>query len=263
MELIRALEEVWTGIDVLFDSLTEDQWALPTSNTEWDIKDLAAHLGGLESLFLGLPQPDPPDGWTTDHTGLHQVTGLGVAARRSWSPTEVLAEFRTASRAQLERLRPLDEAGWQEPTIGPLGMTSVSNFAEIRLSDLYVHLLDLRFALGLPMQSAAEPTAEVLVVGRAVRLTGWGAVKGADLADGTRILLDLNGPGGTKTDLVVADRRGNLVDPEPGTTERVVGSALAYLLEIAGRHQMAESAGGLQVEGDAAQALLEGYRLFG
>ena len=263
MDVVSALEEAWTGIDVLLASLDDDQWALPTPNTEWDIKDLAAHLGGLESLFLGLPQPDSPEGWITDHTGLHQVTGLGVAARRPWSPTEVLAEFRTASRAQLERFRALDEAGWQEPTIGPLGMTSVANFAEIRLSDLYVHLLDLRFALGLPLQSAAEPAAELLVVGRVVRLTGWGAVKSAGLSDGTRIFLDLKGPGGTKSDLVVADRRGNLVDPEAGSTEWIVGPALAYLLEISGRHEMAEAAGGLQVEGEAAQALLEGYRLFG
>ena len=86
MESVRALEEVWNSIDLLFDSLTEDQWTLPTPNTEWDIKDLAAHLGGLESLFLGFPQPDPPEGWITEHTGLHQVTGLGVAARRPWSP---------------------------------------------------------------------------------------------------------------------------------------------------------------------------------
>jgi uncharacterized protein (TIGR03083 family) len=263
MDLVRALEEVWNSIDPLFDSLTQDQWALPTPNTEWDIKDLAAHLGGLESLFLGFPQPDPPAGWITEHTGLHQVTGLGVAARRPWSPTELLAEFRDASRTQLERLRGLDEAGWQEPTIGPLGMTSVANFAEIRLSDLYVHLLDLRFALGLPLHSAAEAIAQSLVVGRAVRLTGWGAVKSAGLPDGTRIFLDLSGPGGTTADLVVADRRGTLVDPDPGTAERIAGPGLAYLLEISGRHEMAESAGGLQVEGAAAETLLERYRLFG
>ena len=161
MEVVSALEEAWTGIDVLLASLDDEQWTLPTPNTEWDIKDLAAHLGGLESLFLGFPQPDPPEGWISEHTGLHQVTGHGVAARRAWSAVEVMDELRSASRAQLERLRGLDEAGWQEPTIGPLGMTSVANFADLRLSDLYVHLLDLRFALGLPLQSPAEPTARI------------------------------------------------------------------------------------------------------
>ena len=263
MEVVSALEEAWTGIDVLLSSLDDEQWALPTPNTEWDIKDLVAHLGGLESLFLGFPQPDPPEGWISEHTGLHQVTGHGVVARRAWSAAEVIDELRSASRAQLERLRSFDEAGWQEPTIGPLGMTSVANFADLRLSDLYVHLLDLRFALGLRLQSHAEPAAQSLVVGRAVRLTGWGAVKSAGLPDGTRIFLDLSGPGGTRADLVVADRRGNLVDADSGTVERVVGPALAYLLEIAGRHQMAQAAGGLEVEGEAAKALLAGYRLFG
>ena len=147
--------------------------------------------------------------------------------------------------------------------MGPLGMTSVTNFAEIRLSDLFVHLLDLRFALGLHLANAAESTAEALVVGRAVRLTGWGAVKGADLPDGTRIRLELTGPGGTTADLVVTDRRGTLIDPEPVTVDRIVGPALAYLLEVSGRHEMAEAAGGLEVVGEAAKALLTEYRLFG
>jgi len=263
MEILRALEETWSSIDALLDALPDEQWALPTPNTEWDIKDLAAHLGGLESLFLGLPQPEPPVGWSSEHTGLHQVTDTGVVARRSWSNEEVLKEFRTASRTRLERLRGLDETGWQEPTMGPLGMTSVINFADIRLSDLYVHLLDLRFALGLPLESPAAPLAESLVVGRAVRLTGWGAVKGAGLPDGTRIRLELSGRGGTVADLVVADRRGTLVEAAPDTGERIEAPALAYLLEISGRHEMAQAAGGLEVEGEAAESLLAGFRLFG
>jgi uncharacterized protein (TIGR03083 family) len=263
LDLLRALEETWTGIDVLLASLEDEQWALPTPNTEWDIKDLAAHLGGLESMFLGFPQPEPPEGWSTGHTGLHQATSLGVAARKPWSTAQVLDELRSASRAQLDRLQGLDDAGWQEPTMGPLGMTSVTNFADIRLSDLFVHLLDLRFALGLPLHSPAEELAESLVVARVVRLTGWGAVKGAGLPDGTWILLEVTGPGGTTADLVVTDRRGTLVDPEPGATSQISGPGLAYVLEVSGRHEMARAAGVLEVEGEAAKALLAGYRLFG
>jgi len=263
MEVIRGLEEAWLGIDTLLASLDDDQWTLPTPNTEWDVKDLAAHLGGLEAMFQGFPQPDPPDGWATEHSGLHHLTALGVQARRTWATDQIMDELRRASAAQLGKLRALDDRGWQQQTLGPLGMTSMTNFADVRLGDLYVHLLDMRYALGLPLQSSADQTAESLVVGRAVRLTGWGAVKGAGLADWTRIRLELSGLGGASADLVVSARRGNLSEPEPGTADRVEGSALAYLLEIAGRHEMAEAVGGLVVEGDAARKLLEGYRLFG
>jgi hypothetical protein len=62
---------------------------------------------------------------------------------------------------------------------------------------------------------------------------------------------------------VVTDGRGNLVTPEPATVERIVGPGLAYLLEVSGRHPMAEAVGGLEVVGDTAGALLDGYRLFG
>lgn len=263
MEVISALEEAWAGIEALLVSLDEGQWALPTPNDEWDVKDLAAHLGGLESLFLGFPQPDPPVGWVSEHTGLHHVTNLGVVARRAWTTDQVMDELRLASRTQLDRLEALNEDGWQQQTMGPLGMTSMANFADIRLGDLYVHLLDLRFAVGLPLRRPAEQTAEALVVGRAVRLSGWGAVKSARLPDGTRIRLELSAPGGAVTDLVVTDGRGNLVTPEPATVERIVGPGLAYLLEVSGRHPMAEAVGGLEVVGDTAGALLDGYRLFG
>jgi uncharacterized protein (TIGR03083 family) len=263
MEVVRALEEAWSGIDSLLASLDDDQWMLPTPNTEWDVKDLAAHLGGLEAMFQGFPQPDPPDGWVTEHTGLDQLTDFGVAARRGWTTSDIMDEFRRASQAQLEKLQTLGEDDWQQQTLGPLGMTSMTNFADIRLGDLYVHLLDLRYALGLPLQTPAELTAQSLVVGRAVRLTGWGAVKGAGLGDGTRVNLNLSGPGGTEADLVVSNRRGNLTQPEPVTTASIVGPALAYLLEIAGRHDMAEAAGGLNVEGQAARTLIDGYQLFG
>ena len=262
MEIVTALEETWSAAVALLESLEPDQWALPTPNTEWDVKDLAAHLGGLESFFQGFPQSDPPEGWSTEHTGLHFATSVGVAARRSWSPEEVLEEMRRASTAQLEHLRSLDEAGWQEQTVGPVGMTSRSNLADLRLGDLFVHLLDLRFALDRPLRD--HPTlAERLVVERAVRVTGWGSVKGAGLPDGTRIRLELDGEGGITADLFVAGGRGGFEPPGPPVVDRIAGSGLAYLLEVAGRHEMAEAAGGLVVEGGAARALLAGYRLFG
>ncbi len=262
MEVVRALEEAWSGIEALLMALDDDEWTLPTPNSEWDFKDLAAHLGGLEGMFQGFPQPDPPEGWTTDHTGLHGVTAAGVAARRGWTTDQVMDELHRASQTQLERIRLLDADGWQQQIMGPVGMTSMSTFADLRLGDLYVHLLDLRYARGVRLQSPAESTAESLVAGRAVRLSGWGAVKGAGLPDGTRIRMELSGEGGITADLVVADRRGGFEPPGPAVAHRIEGPALAYLLEVAGRHEMAEAAGGLLVEGEAARALLAGYRLF-
>ncbi len=147
--------------------------------------------------------------------------------------------------------------------MGPLGMTSQSNLADIRLGDVYVHLLDLRYALGMPLNAPGDMPAERLVVERAVRLSGWGSVKGAGLPDGTRIRFELSGEGGITGDLLVVDRRGGFEPPGPSVLDRIGGPALAYLLEVAGRHEMAEASGGLVVEGTSARTLLDGYRLFG
>jgi hypothetical protein len=135
---------------------------------------------------------------------------------------------------------------------------------ELRLADVYVHLLDIRRALGRALSPADEPMAAAGAVGRAVRLTGWAAVKRAELPDGTRIRLSLDGPSGRDTvDVLIEGRRGHLVDPEGTPSELIAGTGLAYLLAVAGRAEMADAAGGLRVAGEGAARLVGAYRLFG
>lgn len=261
MELLTALEETWDGIRRLLAGVQGDEWALPTPCTEWDVHNLAAHLGAIESQFQGLPQPDPES--PPPDAGIDGWTAAGVKARRQWSALQVLDEIEAASNAQLDHLRGLDEAGWSAPRFGPLGETDETGLAEIRVLDLYLHLLDLRVALGRPLDFDAEPTACRRCVDRAVDLTPWGAVKRAGLADGTRVRLDLADPAGRVLDLVVEGGRGRLDPPDGEPAQWVRGPAPAYLLATTGRPAGAEIAGGVKAEGDDAAALLERFRIFG
>jgi uncharacterized protein (TIGR03083 family) len=264
MDLLIALEQAWTGVLQTLSVLPPDAWEQPTPCENWSVRDVAAHLGHLEGIGHGLPQPEPPSGFDpTAFEGLDAVTNSGVAARQKWSTTEILDEIRAASRATLGQLRTFDDAAWKQPMPSPVGMLPARQAIDLRLADVWVHLLDIRSGLGDTPSTHAEPEAASAVIRRAVRLTGWGAVKQAGLPDGTRIAFDLEGPGGVAADLVVAGGRGSMEPPSGEASEGVRGSGLAYLLAVGGRSGMAEAAGGLEVSGEAARALLDRYRLFG
>ncbi|MDX1691246.1 MAG: maleylpyruvate isomerase N-terminal domain-containing protein [Acidimicrobiia bacterium] len=263
MDLTPQLTETWTALVDLLAGLDDDAWRTPTPCEGWTVHDVAAHLGHVEGVAHGFDQPEPPPDFDPGaYEGFDAMTEAGVAARRDWPAARVLDEIRRASASTLDHVSHVDEEGWEQPWPSPVGTVPLHQAQEIRLADEYVHLLDLRYALGRPLDPADEPATAAAAVGRAVRLSGWGAVKGAGLTDGTRIRLEIDGPGGTLADLVVSGRRGNLVDPDDATTDRVAGPGLAYLLAVSGRAEMADAAGGLTVAGDDAVRFLSGYRLF-
>ena len=259
-DLVTALEETWAGVNDVIAGIDAEQWQLPTPCEGWTVHDLVAHLGAIESQVQGLPQPDievpPPT------AGIDAWTEAGVAPRRGWTTEAVVDEVAAASSAQLAHLRALDDEGWGTTRSGPVGDTTEAGLAAIRLLDVWLHLLDLRSALGLPLEPEREPTACRLCVDRAVELAGWGATKKAGLPDGSRVRLALKHPGKARADVVVADGRGSVVPSSGEGGPTVIGTGIAFLLVVAGRPYMANATGGVRAEGDAARLLLKGYRIF-
>lgn len=264
MDLIEGLDQCWRAVDSVVRSLHPDQLSLPTPCGDWNVHDLLAHLGGAESFFQGLPQPEPPDDWVNPYTGLDFVTGQGVAARRGWSIENITAEIAAASTAQLDMLRSLDSDGWQGETVGPMGPTTMAELARIRTFDVFTHLLDLRAAVDLPLNPTGEPLAAATAAGWVIERSGWGAVKQARLPDGSRVRLDLTGPGARRCDVVVDGKRGSVTEPSGEACENTIeGQAVAYLLLATGRTGPAEKLGLPSARGPLAESLLANYRLFG
>jgi hypothetical protein len=209
----------------------------------------------------GFPQPPAPPGFDPSRfEGFHALTEEGVAARRGLALAEVVDEVRRAAALTLERYESFSPEDWDEPAPSPVGIVPARQGAEIRMADVQVHLFDLRHALGLPLDPGTEPTAIGLLVDRALRLAGWGAVKGAGLPDGARIRIEIQGH--DPRDLVVEGGRGVLEAAAGATTDLVAGSGIAFVLAVSGRTAVLDGAGGLTVEGDAARRFLDGYRLF-
>jgi uncharacterized protein (TIGR03083 family) len=262
---LAGLRQVWDAFAVLIPTIADDEWARRTPCPDWDVHDLVAHLGAVEGGFQGFPRVSPPDGWVNPKEGLDAFTEAGVVARRSWSHAEVGDEALRAGRAQIERLAALDEDGWRGPATGPLGPTTQAGLADIRLFDLGIHLYDLRGGLGRPLDVDAEPLVLACSVQRAVDLAGWGAAKKARLADGARVLVELNGPGARTFEIVLDGGKARIGDTDPAATPTatVRAHAAALALLAAGRPGLADELGGVQADGPDAEAFVEKYRFFG
>jgi uncharacterized protein (TIGR03083 family) len=256
--MVVALEELWGAMLGQLGTVDDAGWARPPCS-EWDVRELTAHVAAGQSVFEGFPQPSPPPGWSTDHVGVDALTAETVAARHDWPPDRVVDELRRATTAQLARFRALGEDGWRQPSGGPPGVKTVRDLARNRLLDGYIHLLDLRVALGRSLHFDAEPRAFDESVRQARDFAGWGAVKRASLADGSRVRIDLRGPGGFRNDLVVEDGRGALVEPVGTAIDRVEGTAAAFLTGATARPEWRDAAGGITARGSVARQFLDRY----
>lgn len=258
-QLVVALEQTIGSIRKLLGSLVTEDWLRQTPCEEWKVRHLLSHISGGVSGFAGLPQPSLPEGWTTSHTGLNALTSMSVAARESWAPEEVLDEYARATDILLDRFRSLTAEEWESPSAGPPGVRNLRQLAYVSLMDSYIHLLDFRTAMGLPLALSSEPEALDLSIARIIELTPYGAVKRASLPEGFRCGLNLTGPHAIKSDLVVEGGRGSFIDADPSTTDRVEGTTTAYFFVAAGRPQWADESGGISATGQQAQRLLDDF----
>ncbi len=178
-EIVDALDDVWASMQRLGDELDEAQWKVPTDCPGWTVQDNLAHIVGIESVILGLPEPvvDLPD---LPHVknDLGRSNEIWVESVRPLSGAEVLHEFRVIAASRLTRLRSLTEAEWSAPSWTPAGPGAVRDLIPFRVLDSWIHELDMRRALERPA-NMESPSAR-LALGRLRGVLGMivGAVVG-------------------------------------------------------------------------------------
>ena len=190
--LVDALDHTWGSVVGLCEPLGAREWSLPTPCPGWSVKDIVAHLAGIERTLQGRPQPahDLPDyPWLRNDVGRFMEVAIDV--RRPWPPDRVLAEFREVTQQRLEALR----AGELDPTTevtGPLGTPApLARMLTIRVLDSWTHEQDLRAALGVPggMTSPAAAVTRNLIVKSLPHVA-----RKAGLAPGERVAIDVAAP---------------------------------------------------------------------
>ena len=132
--------------------LSAEQWVTPTACAGWTVADMVAHIIDIEQVLLNDPRPDHEPDWDSlpwVDRDLSKFTEIGVDARRGRSQVDVIAELRETTERRMAQL----EAGPQElDTLVPgfFGKeTPLGRQLSRRIFDSWVHLQDMRMALGM------------------------------------------------------------------------------------------------------------------
>ena len=134
-----------------------------------------------------------------------------VRKLRGVSPADLLDKFRATTAQRREALSAMGDADWNQITATPAGPDTYGRFMRVRDFDCWMHLHDIRDALGQP---AAEPGGPVVPAGagrdggqhglrRRQARRRAGRVAGGDRADGPAAAHDQRGgrgprPGGRR-----------------------------------------------------------------
>jgi uncharacterized protein (TIGR03083 family) len=126
----------------LVGGLSDAQWGMPTRCEGWTVADVAAHLvGTMADIAAG----------RLDGLGTPEVTQREVDERRGRAPAEVAAECAETRGAAAALLSAFDDAAWASPAPGGYDGT-LGDAVEALWYDTYVHVDDIRAALGMPTE---------------------------------------------------------------------------------------------------------------
>jgi uncharacterized protein (TIGR03083 family) len=253
--VVEALSSVWASMQQLGDTLDETQWKLPTECPGWTVQDNLAHIIGIESVIIGLPEPtvDLPEGLDHVKNELGRSNEVWVESLRGWTGAQVLHEFRVIATSRLNQLRSFTDTDWSAPSWTPVGDGQVRDLIPFRVLDSFVHELDMRRALGKPADFESPAAALTLD-----RMRGTlPVIVGGRLRppDGTRIAFAVEGPGGFTSALAMQQGRAEAIDPVPDPIMSGVDVALhmdadTFVRLVGGRGDLDAVASAVRVEGD-------------
>lgn len=260
-----AMRGLWDQATALVESLADEDWERPVPWTpDWRVADLVSHLGALQSLFNGAPQPPEPPDWTPPGGGNpFDVAMAGpIEARRHWEPKQRVEELTEAAGAHVATLASTTD--WLEATAGPIGQTTKDGLFRVRCFDVWVHLQDLRFALGRPVQvddpSDGAATAHEYVIG----LMPWMFVKRAGAQEGGALRITLDAPANHDNVLHVVAGRATW-DPVADPGDCLVagaGGVLTLLTAGRGTPEQWRDAGALTWSGARGEDFVRRARMF-
>ena len=265
MDRVAAVTQLWDQVIAVADTIAPQQWEDPVPWCPgWRVADLVSHLGGLQTAMNGAPQPDPPAGWEppTEGSLFDIAMAPSTAARQDWTPAQRLEELHIARDGHAAALRSVED--WSAPAQGPVGPTTQDGLFRVRAFDIWVHLQDLRNALGVSVEFDDRSDAATAAFDYVVGLLPWMFVKRAGATDGDALLVSLSAPLDRSGIVRVVERRAHWEDATEAVDDRLTAApgALTLLASGRGAPEHWRDEGGVQWSGSLATAFVERARLF-
>lgn len=154
-------------LESILSSLTADQWETRSRCSAWTVKDVVAHLAGINPMFVmsALAGLDGKPTRLMRHFDPAKSPPMMVDQLGALSPDEVLNLFVTSNDALFTVLDALDEKGWSTTAESVPGDVSMRLLMSHALWDSWVHERDIVLPLGIePVVVAEEVTASLRYV---------------------------------------------------------------------------------------------------
>ena len=167
-DFVDAVDDVLLQTLSLARDLTEDDADLPTDCPAWTVRDVLAHMVGVEQVLQGAPQPtvDLPE---LDHVAneFDEYMEQHVHIRRQLPLSAIADELAGLRSRRIPTLRSLASEG--DPVVAsPFRDQPMSKAMPVRVLDLWAHEQDIRRAVGLPPRvdaAAADISMERSLLG--------------------------------------------------------------------------------------------------
>ena len=160
-ELQRAHEALYDSYEDLVAGLGPDDWDRETGCPGWTVRDVLAHVVGVESVLSGDPEPDHelPSDLPHVRNEFGRYMEVHVDARRRAGTDDLVAELRDVFRRRRAAVAAIEEAG-QEIGAVMAATAPAARVLTIRVLDLWMHDQDLRRVLDRPGHRTG-PAADV------------------------------------------------------------------------------------------------------
>ena len=141
----------------MLGDLTPEQWTSASRCDGWSVRDVVAHLVGVNSFWRGSVMAGLAGTPTCVLSAFDPAATppLMVGGMSALAPEEVLHQFVSTSDALLDVLDDLGDEGWSTPAESPAGHVPIRLLAQHALWDSWVHERDI--AIPLCIAPTEEP----------------------------------------------------------------------------------------------------------
>jgi len=219
---IDNLNTCFDSVDALFALLDDDQWGVQSYCPDWDVRGVAMHLAGVETLLAG----EAP-GSFTDSVPFDKVAAyIGTVA--DLDNESLLTAYRETIAARRVEMASYTAEQMDLPSMTPVGPQTYGRFMAIRVFDYWVHEQDIRGPLGLPGHESG-PAAEMALNEIEISLP-YIIGKKVGLEDGKAMTINLTGPVERQMHVAVDGRAANVASVDkPDVVLNVNSTAWALL----------------------------------